>query len=405
MGRRGRPASGAPHDPCSHRRPPVPARLACRARLEDRRGRCGPLRGRDRRGRARAGADLTASLDELSERGGVRPGQRGHRSRRALRGRPRDHASRAARARGRRGGTGRRGLARDAVARDADRRGERQGAVGTARRRFRRARPGRVGGHAPAAHGRRRPRAVPRSSAGDRPAVVSRRVPSPVNATPRPATPAELDTVARVFAEALAPDPMITWPFPPATTVDDVTTLFQILLQHAYGSLGVIWVVSDERVEAAAAWLPPEQVSRFQEIEVATRPRIEALTDDGGGATPSAGTGWASPCRPSRAGSSTSSPSGRPLEAAGSRPRWSVTDSIARTAPASRRFSKPATQQPFRCTNTSGFGWSSAPTHPTAARRSGSSAQTPPRRTSRHAAESRCACDTATRPRPAGTPR
>src|SRR3954470_9978450 len=283
MGRRGRPASGAPHDPCSHRRHPVPARLACRARLEDRRGRCGPLRGRDRRGRARAGADLTASLDELSERGGVRPGQRGHRSRRALRGRPRDHASRAARARGRRGGTGRRGLARDAVARDADRRGERQGADGTARRRSRRARPGRVGGHAPAAHGRRRPRAVPRSSAGDRPAVVSRRVPSPVNATPRLATPAELDTVARVFAEALAPDPMITWPFPPATTVDDVITLFQILLQHAYGSLGVIWVVGDERAEAAAAWLPPEQVSRFQEIEVATRPRIEALTDDGGG--------------------------------------------------------------------------------------------------------------------------
>ena len=103
-----------------------------------------------------------------------------------------------------------------------------------------------------------------------------------MTATPRPAAPGDLDPVARVFAEALAPDPMIAWPFPPGATVDDVTSLFEILLHDAYGSLDVIWVVGDERVDAAAVWLPPEQVSRFEEIEVATRPRIEALTDDGG---------------------------------------------------------------------------------------------------------------------------
>jgi GNAT superfamily N-acetyltransferase len=103
-----------------------------------------------------------------------------------------------------------------------------------------------------------------------------------VTATPRLATPGDLDAVARVFAEALAPDPMIAWPFPPRATVDDVTALFEILLHHAYGSLDVIWVVGDGGVDGAAAWLPPEQVRRFEEIEIATRPRIEALTDDGG---------------------------------------------------------------------------------------------------------------------------
>jgi GNAT superfamily N-acetyltransferase len=103
-----------------------------------------------------------------------------------------------------------------------------------------------------------------------------------VTDAPRLAGARDLDDVVRVFAEALAADPMITWPLPRGATVEDAAAVFEILIHDAYGALDVLWVAGDGRVDAAAAWLPPEEVRRFGEIETATRPRIEALTDDGG---------------------------------------------------------------------------------------------------------------------------
>jgi GNAT superfamily N-acetyltransferase len=98
----------------------------------------------------------------------------------------------------------------------------------------------------------------------------------------RSATRTDLDAVIQVFAEALAPDPMITWPLPPGATVDDAASLFGVLIHEAYAALDVIWVAGDETVDGAAVWLPPDQVVRFDEVEAATRPKIAALTDDGG---------------------------------------------------------------------------------------------------------------------------
>lgn len=99
---------------------------------------------------------------------------------------------------------------------------------------------------------------------------------------PRLAAPGDLAGVIDVFAEAFALDPMITWPLPPNAPTERVVSLFTILIREAYGPLGVTWVVGDERVDGAAVWLPPEEVARFDEVEAATRPSIEALTDDGG---------------------------------------------------------------------------------------------------------------------------
>jgi GNAT superfamily N-acetyltransferase len=98
----------------------------------------------------------------------------------------------------------------------------------------------------------------------------------------RSATRTDLDAVIHVFAEALAPDPMITWPLTPGATVEDVVSLFGVLIHEAYAALDVIWVAGDDAVDGAAVWLPPDQVRRFDEVETATRPKIAALTDDGG---------------------------------------------------------------------------------------------------------------------------
>jgi GNAT superfamily N-acetyltransferase len=103
-----------------------------------------------------------------------------------------------------------------------------------------------------------------------------------VTAVPRPATPPEVDEVIRLFAQAFATDPMITWPLPPHAPIDDVVTLFSIILRDAYAPMDAVWVVGDERVDGAAVWLAPDQVRRFEEVEAATRPKIAALTDDGG---------------------------------------------------------------------------------------------------------------------------
>jgi GNAT superfamily N-acetyltransferase len=94
----------------------------------------------------------------------------------------------------------------------------------------------------------------------------------------RPATEADLPTIARLFGEAFVDDPMLRWPFPPNATVESITQLFTILLD-VYWPLDVITIINDV---AAAVWLPPAQAERFVEIEVPTRDLIRPLTDDDG---------------------------------------------------------------------------------------------------------------------------
>jgi GNAT superfamily N-acetyltransferase len=103
-----------------------------------------------------------------------------------------------------------------------------------------------------------------------------------VTGEPRPATPAELDDVVRLFADAFATDPMITWPLPPGAPLDAIEALFSIVIHDAYGPMDVVSVAGDDRVDGAAVWLPPGEVARFDDVEAATRPKIAALTDDGG---------------------------------------------------------------------------------------------------------------------------
>jgi len=95
----------------------------------------------------------------------------------------------------------------------------------------------------------------------------------------RPATEADLPSVARLFGAAFVEDAMLRWPLPADATVEDVTMNFAIVLD-AYSSLDAIWVTSD--LAGAAVWLPPAAAERFLEIEVPTRDLIRPLTDDGG---------------------------------------------------------------------------------------------------------------------------
>ena len=97
----------------------------------------------------------------------------------------------------------------------------------------------------------------------------------------RPAEPAELGTTARLFADAFVGDPMITWPLTDPSPAA-IASMFSIVIEAAYGPMGVVWVVGEDAIDGAAVWLAPEQTARFDEIEVATRPRINALTADDG---------------------------------------------------------------------------------------------------------------------------
>ena len=97
----------------------------------------------------------------------------------------------------------------------------------------------------------------------------------------RPAEPAELATTAQLFSDAFVGDPMITWPLTDPSPAA-IASMFSIVVEEAYGPIGVVWVVGEDVVDGAAVWLAPEQTARFDQIEVATRPRINALTDDGG---------------------------------------------------------------------------------------------------------------------------
>jgi GNAT superfamily N-acetyltransferase len=95
----------------------------------------------------------------------------------------------------------------------------------------------------------------------------------------RPATDRDLPAVARLFGSAFLEDQMLRWPFPPDTTAEDLATLFAILLD-VYWPLDAVWTTDD--VAGAAVWLPPDQASRFLEIEGPTRELIRPLTDDDG---------------------------------------------------------------------------------------------------------------------------
>ena len=95
----------------------------------------------------------------------------------------------------------------------------------------------------------------------------------------RPAEERDLATVARLFGASFIDDPMLRWPFPANTTIDDLTALFAILLD-VYWPLHVVSLTDD--LAGAAVWLPPQEAERFAEIEAPTRDLIHPLTDDGG---------------------------------------------------------------------------------------------------------------------------
>lgn len=97
----------------------------------------------------------------------------------------------------------------------------------------------------------------------------------------RLAEPAELGDTVHLFADAFVGDPMITWPLTDPSPAA-IASMFSIVIEEAYGPMGVVWVIGQEAVDGAAVWLAPEQTARFDEIEVATRPKVDALTEDEG---------------------------------------------------------------------------------------------------------------------------
>lgn len=102
-----------------------------------------------------------------------------------------------------------------------------------------------------------------------------------MTATVRRAAATEFDEVARLFGGAFVSDPMVTWPLTGAAPTD-VASMFSIVIEEAYGQLDVVWVAGADAIDGAAVWFAPDQTARFDEIDAATRPRIAALTDDGG---------------------------------------------------------------------------------------------------------------------------
>jgi GNAT superfamily N-acetyltransferase len=100
-----------------------------------------------------------------------------------------------------------------------------------------------------------------------------------VTPVPTRATADQIPRLAHTYASAFIDDPMIRWPFPTDAGLDDYAAMFQTLLVQ-YIQIGVVWQVDD--CAGAAAWLPPEDAERFEEIELTTREQIAPLTDDDG---------------------------------------------------------------------------------------------------------------------------
>ncbi len=92
------------------------------------------------------------------------------------------------------------------------------------------------------------------------------------------ATPDDLEALVTTFATAFADDPMVRWPLPGAGP-DDVAAYFRAIL-GPYVDRGVLWALDGNA--GGAAWLPPEVVERFAEIDEGTRVAVDRLTADGG---------------------------------------------------------------------------------------------------------------------------
>lgn len=100
----------------------------------------------------------------------------------------------------------------------------------------------------------------------------------PVGIVPELASPEDVPALAGTFADAFANDPMIRWPMPDASP-EMLQELFRVILTP-YTELGVLWKLQDCR--AGAAWLPPDVMEQFGELEQATRAAIKPLTPDHG---------------------------------------------------------------------------------------------------------------------------
>lgn len=95
---------------------------------------------------------------------------------------------------------------------------------------------------------------------------------------PERAGPADVPSLAVTFAAAFRDDAMIRWPMPAATPAMQ-RELFRVILTP-YAESGSLWKISG--CDAGAAWLPPEEAERFDEMEQAARAEINPLTGDGG---------------------------------------------------------------------------------------------------------------------------
>lgn len=93
-------------------------------------------------------------------------------------------------------------------------------------------------------------------------------------------TPERLPAIASMLGRAFAHDPMLRWPLrdtdEPAVQVGH----YFRALNEGFVPLGVLWEAGDGL--GAALWLPPGEAGRLAEIDLASRPKVHELTDDGG---------------------------------------------------------------------------------------------------------------------------
>lgn len=93
------------------------------------------------------------------------------------------------------------------------------------------------------------------------------------------ATPADVGRLAAMLGRAFADDPMIRWKLRAGVGVSEIASTFTPLVE-AHTAAGTLRIV--EAGHAAAAWIPPELVERFDELARSGRAALIAHTDDEG---------------------------------------------------------------------------------------------------------------------------
>lgn len=82
-----------------------------------------------------------------------------------------------------------------------------------------------------------------------------------------------------MLARAFADDPMMRWVIGDvADPVARIADYFRFI-DEDFARLGMLWECGD--AEGAAVWIPPDHAG-LAEVDAATRPKVHAITDDGG---------------------------------------------------------------------------------------------------------------------------